>query len=81
MVLKAHLNYTVMGLGSKQIGTLLALCGGLNRNDPIELMCMNAWPMRSDTVRRCGLVGVGVVLLEEVYYCEWALWSFFFFFF
>jgi hypothetical protein len=24
----------------------------------------------SGTIRRCGLVGVGVALLEEVYHCE-----------
>jgi hypothetical protein len=24
------------------------------------------WPMRSDIIRRCGLVGVSMALLEEV---------------
>jgi hypothetical protein len=33
-------------------------CGGLNTLGP--------W---SDTIRRCGLVGVGVALLEEVCHC------------
>ena len=32
---------------------------------PIDL-CWNAWPKGSDIIRRYGLVGVGVVLLEEV---------------
>ena len=48
---------------------LLARHGGLNRNGPYILMCMNAWPIRSGTIRRYGLVGVGVVLLEEVCHC------------
>ena len=42
------------------------LCGGLNRNDPHRLICMNVWPIGSNTIRRCGLDGVGVALLEEV---------------
>ena len=29
-------------------------------------MCLNAWPMGSCTIRRTGVVGVGVALLEEV---------------
>ena len=33
-------------------------CGGLNKNDPQT-------PIQNDTTRRRGLVGVGVVLLEE----------------
>lgn len=28
-----------------------------------------AWPRGSGTVRKCGLVGVGVPLLEEVRHC------------
>jgi hypothetical protein len=31
---------------------------------------LNAWPIESSTVRRCGLVGVGVALLEEVCHCR-----------
>jgi hypothetical protein len=27
-----------------------------------------AWPMRSDTIKRCGIVGIGVALLEEVHH-------------
>ena len=41
-------------------------CGGLNRNDPHRLMCLNAWSTGSGTLRGCGLVKVGVALLEEV---------------
>ena len=29
---------------------------------PHRLMCLNAWPIGSGTIRRCGLVGVGVSL-------------------
>jgi hypothetical protein len=32
-------------------------------------MCLNAWPIEDDTVRRCGLIGIGVALLEEVCPC------------
>ena len=28
-----------------------------------------AWPMESGNIRRCGFVGGGVVLLEEVCHC------------
>jgi hypothetical protein len=28
-----------------------------------------AWPIESDTIRRCGLVGIGVALLKEVSHC------------
>ena len=38
---------------------------------PIELMCLNTWPTESDTIRRCGLVGVGMALLEWI----WHYWS------
>ena len=44
-------------------------CGGLNRFGPHRLLCLNAWPTASDTMRRCDLVEVGVVLLEEVCHC------------
>ena len=33
---------------------------------PHRLMCLNAWSIGSGTIRRCGLVGVVVALLEEV---------------
>jgi hypothetical protein len=29
----------------------------------------NSWPMDIDTIERCGLVGVGVALLEEEHHC------------
>jgi hypothetical protein len=32
-------------------------------------MCLKAWPAESGTIRRCGLVGGGVALLEEVWSC------------
>ena len=35
----------------------------------MELMCLNAWTIGSDTLRWYGLIGVGVVLLEEVWLC------------
>jgi hypothetical protein len=34
-----------------------------------------AWPIGSGTIRRCGLVAVGVVLLEEVCHCGGELWD------
>ena len=34
--------------------------------DTHGLICLNAWPIGSGTTRRCGLVGEGVALLEEV---------------
>jgi hypothetical protein len=30
---------------------------------------LNAWPLRSSTVRRHGLVDVGMALLKELYHC------------
>jgi hypothetical protein len=39
-----------------------------NRNGPHRLACLNAWPMGV-----CGLVGVGVALLEEVCHREGGL--------
>jgi hypothetical protein len=50
----------------------LHICGDLNRYGHHRLMCVNAWPLGSDTIRRCGL-GVGVALLEEVCHCEGTL--------
>ena len=32
-------------------------------------------PIGSDTIRRCGFVGIGVALLEEVCHCEGGLWG------
>ena len=31
-------------------------------------MCLNDWPIGDDLIGRCGLIGVGVALLEEVGY-------------
>ena len=42
-------------------GGLGVECGGLNMLGP-----------GSGTMRRCGLVGVGVTSLEEVCHCGWA---------
>ena len=49
--------------------------GGLKRNGPHRPMCLKARPTENDTIRRCGLAEVGVVLLEEVGYCGWDLRS------
>ena len=38
-------------------------------------MCLNVWLIGSVTIRRCGLVGLGVVLLEEVCHCGGRLCS------
>jgi Fe-S oxidoreductase len=46
-----------------------AYCGSLNRNGPHRLMCLDDWPIGSDTIRRLGLVGIGVSLLQEVGNC------------
>ena len=35
----------------------------------------NTWPMWSGTIRRCGLVGISVALLEEVHHCVGGFWS------
>jgi len=42
-------------------------CGGLNASH--RLTCLNARPIRSGTIRRQGIVGIGVALLEEVCHC------------
>jgi hypothetical protein len=42
---------------------------GLNRYGPYRLMCLNAYPIGTNTFRRCGLVVMGVVFLEEVCHC------------
>jgi len=39
-----------------------ACYGGLNRSGPQRLMCLNAWPIGSGTIRRCGLVRGNVSL-------------------
>ena len=42
---------------------------GLNRYGPHKLKCLNAWPIASGTIRRCGLVGIGMVLMEKLCHC------------
>ena len=44
-------------------------CDGLNRNGPYRLVCLNAWPIKNSTIRRCNLVGVSLAFLEEVCHC------------
>lgn len=46
-------------------------CGGLNENGSCWLRCLNASQLVDfflRRTRRCGSVGVGVSLLEEVFY-------------
>ena len=49
-----------------------SLCGPesgmwlFKRNGPHRLLCLNAWPIGSDIIRRCGIAGVDVSLLEEL---------------
>jgi hypothetical protein len=49
------------------------LCGSgsddLNRYAPHRHICLNAWLIKSCTIRRYGLVVVGMVLLQEVCHC------------
>jgi hypothetical protein len=49
--------------------SIIPRCGSFSRFDPHTFMCLSAWPTGSGTIRRCGLAGVGVALLEEVCYC------------
>ena len=42
--------------------TTLCQCGGLNENGPLRLI-------GNGTIRKCGLVKVGVALLEEMCHC------------
>ena len=48
---------------------LLCICGGLKRYDPHRLMCVIAWHIGKGTLRRDGLVGVHVTLLDGVWKC------------
>jgi hypothetical protein len=48
----------------KPVGARGVECGGLNRFGPHRLMCLNAWPTGSSTIRRCGLVGISVLPLD-----------------
>ena len=42
---------------------------GLNKYGHHRLMCLNAWPIESGTIRRYGLVEVGVALLKYMWLC------------
>lgn len=44
-------------------------CGDLDWNVPHRPMCLNTWPMESGAIRKRGLVGVGVAMLEWVWPC------------
>lgn len=51
---------------------MLQVCyhsGALNRYGPSGLMCLNVWSTGSGIIRRCGLFGIGVALLKEMYFC------------
>jgi len=39
---------------------------GLNRNGSHSLMCLNAWLIGGETIRRCGLIEIGVAFWEEM---------------
>jgi hypothetical protein len=54
----------------KKITVAEYTCGGLNRTASHRLICVNGWPIGSGTIRRCGLVEIGVVTLEEVCHCR-----------
>jgi hypothetical protein len=47
----------------------LGPCGGLSRYSPHRLLCLNAWPIGSGTIKKCCLVEVGVTFLGEM--CHW----------
>ena len=38
-------------------------------------MCLNAWPIGSDTIRWCGLLRIGVAFLQKVCHCGDGLWG------
>jgi hypothetical protein len=49
---------------------MLAICGGgLNRKGHYKRKCLNACPIGTGTIKKCGLVGVIVALLEIVCHC------------
>jgi hypothetical protein len=50
----------------KRMSSILkVICAYVNSYDLHRLMCLNAWPMGSGTIRRCGLIGGGVALLAK----------------
>jgi hypothetical protein len=38
--------------------------GSLNRNGLNQLICLNTWSIGSGNIMSCGLLGVGVAILE-----------------
>ena len=50
-------------------------CGGLYRYGCCRVVCLNAWLIGNGTIKRYGLVRVGVVSLEEVCLCGGGLWG------
>ena len=60
---------------SKKVIESDRVCSGLNRFGPHRLMCLNMLDPGSGTIRKYGLFGVGVVLLEEVCHCGGRLWD------
>ena len=55
----------------KRVSSILkVICAYVNSYDLHRLMCLNAWPMGSGTIRRCGLIGGGMTFLEEVCHCR-----------
>jgi hypothetical protein len=57
----AHM-YRIICINMHTYTCMDIMCGGLNRFDPHRFMCLNAWPMRSGTIKRSGLVGESVSL-------------------
>jgi hypothetical protein len=47
----------------------------IEKTPPHRLMYLNACPTGSGTIKRCGLLGVGVALLEEMYHCRGSFWG------
>jgi len=55
--------------GCMKYNLIMLSCGGLNRYGLHRPMCLNVCPTRCNTIKRCDLTEVCVVLLEEVCYC------------
>ena len=53
---------------SKKVIESDRVCSGLNRFGPHRLMCLNMLDPGSGTIRKYGLVGIGVALLEKVFH-------------
>jgi hypothetical protein len=50
-------------------------CGGLNKNNrPLpRLIELNDWSPGIGTIKRCGFIEIGLVLVEEMCHWEWDL--------